>query len=86
MEQVQGGKTPQVTNDEANQLGFRLVIWPCLGMEAVIPAYRNALNVLTKTGKPPVEENMGPTALFEVCGLRDLMEFDASVGGNAYGS
>lgn len=83
---VQGGKTPQVTNEEANRLGFRLVIWPCLGMEAVVPAYRNALNVLMKTGKPPVEENMGPTALFEVCGLKELMEFDASVGGKAYGS
>ena len=82
---VQGGKTPQVTNEEANKLGFRLVIWPCLGMEAVIPAYRNALNVLNKTGKPPVEQNMGPTALFEVCGLRELMEFDRSVGGKAYG-
>lgn len=83
---VQGGKTPQVTNDEANQLGFRLVIWPCLGMEAVIPAYTNALKILKKTGKPPVEENMGPTALFEVCGLKELMAFDASVGGKAYGT
>ena len=82
---VQGGKTPQVTNEKANQLGFRLVIWPCLGMEAVIPAYRNALNVLKKTGKPPVDQNMGPKALFAVCGLNELMEFDRSVGGKAYG-
>jgi 2-methylisocitrate lyase-like PEP mutase family enzyme len=81
---VQGGKTPQVSNDEANKLGFRLVIWPCLGMEALIPAYRSALNTLNKTGKPPAEQNMGPTALFEVCGLRELMEFDESVGGQAY--
>ena len=83
---VQGGKTPQVSNDEANLLGFRLVIWPCLGMEALIPAYRNALSVLKKTGKPPREENLGPTALFEVCGLKELVAFDASVGGKAYAS
>ena len=81
---VQGGKTPQVPNDEANRLGFRLVIWPCLGMEAVVPAYRRALDVLKKTGEPPKEQNMGPTALFEVCGLRELMAFDQSVGGKAY--
>ncbi|KAK3710420.1 hypothetical protein LTR37_010263 [Vermiconidia calcicola] len=81
---VQGGKTPQVTNDEANKLGFRIVIWPCLGMEAVIPAYRNALSVMQKTGKPPADQKMGPTALFEVCGLRELMAFDQSVGGIAY--
>lgn len=81
---VQGGKTPQVTNEEANKLGFRIVIWPCLGMEALIPAYQNALNVLKKTGKPPAEQNMGPRALFEVCGLNELIAFDESVGGKAY--
>ena len=83
---VQGGKTPQITNDEANKLGFRIVIWPCLGMEAVIPAYQRALEVLKKTGKPPAEQNMGPQALFQVCGLDELMAFDESVGGQAYSS
>lgn len=83
---VQGGQTPQISNDTANALGFRIVIWPCLGMEALVPAYRNALGVLRKTGKPPVEENMGPKALFEVCGLNELMAFDESVGGKAYKS
>ena len=82
---VQGGKTPQVTNAEANQMGFRIVIWPCLGMEAVVPAYQRALGVLKKTGMPPAEQNLGPTKLFEVCGLRELMAFDESVGGTAYG-
>ena len=82
---VQGGKTPQITNGEANKLGYRLVIWPCLGMEAVIPAYRNALSVFNKTGRAPQEQNMGPKALFEVCGLNELMAFDESVGGKAYG-
>lgn len=81
---VQGGRTPLVGNAEANRLGFRIVIWPCLGMEALVPAYRRSLEVLKKTGKPPEEEKMGPTALFETCGLRELMEFDRSVGGSAY--
>lgn len=81
---VQGGRTPQVSNEEAGKLGFRIVIWPCLGMEAVVPAYRRSLEVLRKTGKPPVEEGMGPTRLFETCGLRELMEFDRGVGGSAY--
>ena len=81
---VQGGRTPQVSNAEANALGFRIVIWPCLGMEAVVPAYRQALEVLKKTGMPPKEQAMGPQALFEACGLRELMAFDESVGGQAY--
>ncbi len=81
---VQGGKTPQISNEEANKLGFRIVIWPCLGMEALVPAYRNALNVMKKTGQPPPEQKMGPAALFEICGLKDLVAFDQSVGGSAY--
>ncbi|KAF2169223.1 hypothetical protein M409DRAFT_20447 [Zasmidium cellare ATCC 36951] len=81
---VQGGKTPQVSNEEANRLGFRIVIWPCLGMEAVVPAVRQALEALRTTGQPPLEQKMGPGALFEVCGLKELMAFDESVGGKAY--
>lgn len=81
---VQGGKTPQVSNDEGNKFGFRIVIWPTMGLEAVIPAYRQALEVLKKTGQPPKEQAMGPAALFETCGLKELMAFDESVGGKAY--
>lgn len=81
---VQGGKTPLMSNDEANKLGFRIVIWPCLGMEAVVPAYRKSLRALMETGQAPADEKMGPSALFQVCGLNDLMAFDESVGGKAY--
>ncbi|CZT20845.1 related to carboxyphosphonoenolpyruvate phosphonomutase [Ramularia collo-cygni] len=81
---VQGGRTPQMNTDQANKLGFRIVIWPCVGMEAVVPAVRNALASLRESGRPPVEQAMGPGALFEVCGLKELMQFDESVGGKAY--
>ncbi|EME82759.1 uncharacterized protein MYCFIDRAFT_36325 [Pseudocercospora fijiensis CIRAD86] len=81
---VQGGQTPQMTNDEANKMGFRIVIWPCLGMEAVVPAYTKSLEALKKTGQPPLDQKMGPAALFETCGLKELMAFDESVGGKAY--
>ncbi|KAK4626551.1 2,3-dimethylmalate lyase [Fulvia fulva] len=81
---VQGGRTPQVSNDEANKMGFRIVIWPCLGMEAVVPAFTKSLEALKTTGQPPSDQKMGPRALFETCGLKDLMAFDESVGGQAY--
>ena len=81
---VQGGKTPLMSSDEANKLGYRIVIWPCLGMEAVVPAYKKSLQALKETGQAPKDEQMGPGALFEVCGLKDLMAFDESVGGKAY--
>jgi len=83
---VPGGRTPIVTNDRANEIGFRLVIWPTLALEAVVPAVEKALQAMKKTGKTPEDQSMGPGALFEVCGLRDLMAFDESVGGRAYNS
>ncbi|KAF2215643.1 hypothetical protein CERZMDRAFT_65112 [Cercospora zeae-maydis SCOH1-5] len=81
---VQGGRTPQVSNVEANNMGFRIVIWPCVGMEAVVPAMRKALHSLKETGQPPMDQKMGPAALFDTCGLKELMAFDESVGGKAY--
>lgn len=81
---VQGGRTPQISNEEANKLGFRIVIWPCLGMEAVVPAVKESLETLRRTGQPSPSQKMGPAALFEVCGLKELMAFDESVGGKAY--
>lgn len=81
---VPGGKTPIISNEEANKLGFRIVIWPTLSLEAVVPAIERAMKQLKDTGKYPQNEEMGPNKLFEVCGLRDLMAFDSKVGGKAY--
>jgi 2-methylisocitrate lyase-like PEP mutase family enzyme len=81
---VQGGRTPLMSEREAGRMGFRIVIWPCLGMEAVVPAFQRALRTLKESGRAPEEQNMGPAALFETCGLEELMAFDESVGGKAY--
>ncbi|KAK4503606.1 hypothetical protein PRZ48_004521 [Zasmidium cellare] len=81
---VQGGRTPQVSNEEANKMGFRIIIWPTLGLEAVVPAVRASLKSLRESGQPPLDQKMGPPALFETCGLKELMAFDESVGGKAY--
>jgi 2-methylisocitrate lyase-like PEP mutase family enzyme len=81
---VPGGRTPIITNAEANQIGFRIVIWPTLALEAVLPAAEQAYKVLKKTDKSPEDQKMGPGKLFEVCGLKELMAFDESVGGKAY--
>ena len=81
---VPGGRTPIISNEEANEIGFRIVIWPTIGLEAVVPALEQAYGALRKTGNVLKDQKMGPGALFEVCGLNDLMAFDESVGGKAY--
>lgn len=81
---VPGGRTPIVTNAQANKMGFRIVIWPTLSLEAVVPAVEKAMKALRNFDRNPEHEAMGPQKLFEVCGLKDLMAFDESVGGKAY--
>ncbi|KAK3071146.1 hypothetical protein LTR53_009153, partial [Teratosphaeriaceae sp. CCFEE 6253] len=81
---VPGGRTPIVTNERAGELGFRIVIWPTLALEAVVPAVEKALQVMKKTGRTPEDQAVGPGALFQKCGLDELMAFDESVGGKAY--
>lgn len=81
---VDGGRTPIVTNQRANELGFRIVIWPIISLETIVPAAQSAYATLMKTGRNDTGPKMGPGGLFETCGLKELMAFDESVGGKAY--
>ncbi|KAK1026581.1 hypothetical protein LTR33_017593 [Friedmanniomyces endolithicus] len=81
---VDGGRTPIISNERANEIGFRIVIWPTIALEAVMAAVGKAFQTMKKTGKTPEEPKMGPAGLFEVCGLKELMAFDEAVGGKAY--
>ncbi|KAK1062830.1 hypothetical protein LTR33_012409 [Friedmanniomyces endolithicus] len=83
---VDGGRTPIISNDRANEIGFRIVIWPTIALEEVMAAVGEAFQTMKKTGKTPEEPKMGPAGLFEVCGLKELMTFDEAVGGKAYSS
>ena len=65
-------------------MGFRIAIWPAMGLEAVVLALENAYSALKKQSQSPEDPPLGPGKLFEVCGLKGLMEFDESVGGKAY--
>ncbi|KAK1072973.1 hypothetical protein LTR12_001535 [Friedmanniomyces endolithicus] len=83
---VDGGRTPIISNDRANEIGFRIVIWPTIALEAVMAAVGKAFQTMKKTGKTSEEPKLGPAGLFEVCGLKELMAFDEAVGGKAYSS
>lgn len=71
---VEGGKTPCLKAEELQQLGFRIVFWPCTVLYTVARALRQVLNELKKSGTT------------EAC--RDLMlsfnEFNQLVGLNEY--
>ncbi|KAF2709896.1 carboxyvinyl-carboxyphosphonate phosphorylmutase [Pleomassaria siparia CBS 279.74] len=85
---VPGGVSPDFSVDEARQVGYRIAIYPALGIEVVYPAVRKAVRQLLTEGKVKGVEVDGkrwsPRELFEVCGLRETMEFDVKAGGTAY--
>lgn len=85
---VQGGVTPLMTSSKAQQLGFRMTIWPLVAIEAAVPAVehvyeglkRNATDLCSGSSSPS-SSPLGPKKLFELCGLQALLDFDAGVAG-----
>ncbi|KAF2126785.1 methylisocitrate lyase-like protein [Dothidotthia symphoricarpi CBS 119687] len=85
---VPGGVSPDFGVEECKDIGYRIAIFPCLAFEVVYPAVRKAMQQLNTIGNvKSVEKDgrrYGPRELFAVCGLDDMIEFDAQAGGTAY--
>ncbi|KAK5007176.1 hypothetical protein LTR28_005599, partial [Elasticomyces elasticus] len=75
--------TPAMSVGEVASLGFRIVIFPTLCLEAVVPRTLQALEYLKTVGRQE-EGAMGPQKLFEICGLDEAMELDRRAGGKAF--
>jgi 2-methylisocitrate lyase-like PEP mutase family enzyme len=84
---VPGGVTPQMTVQEAKEIGFRIMIHPGLALSAVIKSVTAALKELKSTGMVALTEEdlkSGVKSIFTVCGLIECMEFDKAAGGTSY--
>jgi 2-methylisocitrate lyase-like PEP mutase family enzyme len=85
---VPGGVSPDFSVEEARAIGFRIAIYPALGIEVVYSALRRGVRQLLDDGVVRgVEEDgkrWGIKELFNVCGLKEAMEFDREAGGTAY--
>jgi 2-methylisocitrate lyase-like PEP mutase family enzyme len=86
---VQGGLTPNLTAQEAQDLGFRIIIFPGLALSQVLVAVTGAMDELKRTGtvkkdSSKLAKSLSPRALFEVCGLNECMAFDKEAGGVAF--
>jgi 2-methylisocitrate lyase-like PEP mutase family enzyme len=86
---VVGGVTPNFTEQEARETGFKLITHPGLMLFAVQNSCTAAATELRKNGKVEIPEEFqkrGPREFFELCGLRDCMHLDERAGGKAYSS
>ena len=84
---VAGGLTPHFTVREAQETGFKIIIYPGLALGPVYEAFVRAAKQLKETGDVELvtKEGYGPKELFLACGLRDAMQFDTAAGGTMFG-
>ena len=75
---VEGGKTPCLTAEELQQLGFKIVFWPCTALYAVAYALEKVFRTLQETGSTaPYQEQMLSFSKFnELVGLEKYLELD----------
>ncbi|PWY90352.1 carboxyphosphonoenolpyruvate mutase [Aspergillus sclerotioniger CBS 115572] len=81
---VPGGVSPDLSVQEAQELGFRLIIYPGLALGAVYQAVREAAQKLKETGTQAVRAGQGPRDIFNVLGLQEAVALDLAAGGRLY--
>lgn len=82
--QVFGGASPDLTVEEAKELGFRLMIFPGVCLEAAVSAFKQSLASLKLEGKQNNSNFAGVRDAFKLCGLDDAIAIDKKAGGKAY--
>ncbi|KAJ9209258.1 hypothetical protein DTO166G4_9131 [Paecilomyces variotii] len=81
---VPGGVSPDLSVQDAEDLGFRMIIFPALALGAVYGAVHDAVRNLKKTGTQVVRAGSTPRDLFNVVGLQEAIALDMASGGQLY--
>ncbi|KAJ5325287.1 hypothetical protein N7541_011904 [Penicillium brevicompactum] len=81
---VENGASPLITTKEAEEMGFRIMIF---SFATITPAYqgiRATLQRLKTEGVVGTPEGLGPKTIFDVCGLMEAMKVDTESGGDGF--
>ncbi|KFY91884.1 hypothetical protein V500_04416 [Pseudogymnoascus sp. VKM F-4518 (FW-2643)] len=84
---VAGGITPDLSVEEANRLGFKIVIFPAVALGPVLEEVDAAMKNLKKNERAEVSEVQrtgGVKHYFNMLGLEQYMEFDTAAGGTSF--
>lgn len=82
---VPGGKTPNMTAKQAQEIGFRIMIFPGLCFGPIINSVQAELEHLKKEGDVSKQNDReGVVRGFQLCGLDECMQIDKKAGGKAY--
>ncbi|CRG86967.1 carboxyphosphonoenolpyruvate phosphonomutase, putative [Talaromyces islandicus] len=80
---VPGGVSPDLSVKEAQELGYKLIIFPGLALTSVHAAVSAAAKKLKADGVPPASEG-SPKDLFNVVGLKEALMVDIAAGGKTF--
>ncbi|CEJ61957.1 2,3-dimethylmalate lyase [Penicillium brasilianum] len=81
---VENGATPVITTKEAEEMGFRIMIFSFASLAPAYMGIRSALERLKSDGVVGTPDGLGPRKLFEICGLMDSMKVDTEAGGDGF--
>jgi methylisocitrate lyase len=80
---VEHGATPVITTAEAEEMGFRLMIFSFACLGPAFLAIRETLEKLKVEGVTGLPPHAKPKLIFDVCGLEEKLETDEAAGGSA---
>lgn len=81
---VPGGVTPRLSVKEAQELGFRVMIFPAIALTTVLTRVKEKLLALQTEGTDYTgKDEMGVKEAFVMCGLKERLKIDKDTGGFA---
>ncbi|KAI9845980.1 MAG: hypothetical protein M1837_004386 [Sclerophora amabilis] len=81
---VENGATPIITAQEAQEMGFRIMIFSFASLAPAYTAIKATLEKLKLEGVTGTGKDLTPRTLFDVCGLKESMVIDIDAGGMAF--
>lgn len=83
---VEGSVTPHVSAEEAQELGFRIIIYPLAAMAPAYQAIYDGMKKVKETGRMDHDPKMTVRFLFGEMGLEESMAIDSAAGGKSFAS
>lgn len=81
---VEHGATPSISPQEAQDIGFRIIIFPFAAIAPAYKAIKDSFVRIKETGFTELENSFTPKKLFSIVGLKKAAAIDAAAGGHMY--
>ena len=75
---VDHGSTPTIPVREAENIGFRIIIFPLASLTPAYTAIKASLEKVKREGVTGIPKDLTPKRIFDVCGMKESIEIDSS--------